>query len=305
MITIDNIEPLPILFTYNNLNNGYLYLVKFLTQKYNTNFNDLKKFKLTNIDINCEIKRHENLFFFDLKRIKYVEYENLFKILDLILIKNNNRFLKYDFNIFIFMNLNYINHKYISKLSLIVEKNQQLNNMIFFSSNTSLNNHIFKKLKTLSICTKLNPFTELGLNLKKYEIPIFNLLNKDIIKFKLFMEKMKKEKIQLHKLKAYFIFDLVCQNITLINILNKYLLTKNIHSLLFKLITLYQPIEIVYTIKNMIYYINKNNITSNKLFFKDKEKAFSQFININKIDFDTETGLISVKKYINEINALF
>ena len=186
-------EELPILFKYKNENNGYLYLTKLLNRKYNICYNDLSNFKMTYIEKvdTSQVLNYKNIFFIDFKKIKLVDNENIFKFINLILIKNNKssyKFIKYDFNVIILFNINYINENYISKLTNIIENFQEQNNFILLSSYLKINDIKFHKLLTLCSKASLNVFKEFKMKLSsKNEKDIFKMLNYDITKYNLFL----------------------------------------------------------------------------------------------------------------------
>jgi hypothetical protein len=297
-------EPLSLLFKYKCELNGYLYLAKLLNNKYNVNYNDLKSFKLslnTNIDTS-QVLNIDNIYIIDFKKVKLVNNENIFRFIELILITNiktNYKFIKYDYNVIILMNINYINELFISKLIYIIEKYQGLNNFIMFSSNYKINDIKFKKLITLSTCIKLNPFKEFNLKYTINEKKIFSLLNNSITKTELLIQVAKEENIKLTKLKAIELYNFICDNILIYNIINKNLITNKIYDLTFNLISMYPLLDIISVINNIISFStinkldNKYNLGCQIKLIEFKQK--SSVLNSNNID------LIKLKKYLSEI----
>jgi hypothetical protein len=297
-------EPLSLLFKYKCELNGYLYLAKLLNNKYNVNYNELNPFKMsinTSIDTS-QVLSIGNIYLIDFKKIKLVNNENIFRFIKLILITNtktNYQFIKYDYNIIILMNLNYINELFISKLTDIIEKNQERNNFIIFSSNHKLNDIKFKKLITLSTCIKLNPFKEFNLKYTINEKKIFLLLNSNITKTELLIQLAKKENIKLTKLSLLELYNFICNNILIYNIINKNLITNKIYDLSFKLISMFSLIDIITVINNIIIFSTINKI-DNKYNLGCSLKL-AEFRNISGL-LDTDTSdLIKLKKFLSDV----
>lgn len=297
---------IPLLFKYHNENNGYLYLNKFIYQYLKLNYNEFKIFNQqiffkSKKDKNINILNYENYFIIDFKKIKLNENEFLFTIINYLLIKNKDnsyKFTKFDINYFLFINLTSINENYISKLSNIIEFNQQFNKFIFFSSINKLNSNIFNKIRVLSANMFLNPITEFTIKYKSNnEKQIFKLLHNDFMKTELLLELLKKkENIKsFANLKPVEIYSLVCKYIKIYEIIDNYLLTDKIYDIAFSLITMYNVSYIIKSILELIKFVSFNNITNNKLYLKNIENLL---INIENYE---EGDVISLKKYINEI----
>lgn len=297
---------IPLLFKYHNENNGYLYLNKFIYQYLKLNYNEFKIFNQqiffkSKKDKNINILNYENYFIIDFKKIKLNENEFLFTIINYLLIKNKDnsyKFTKFDINYFLFINLTSINENYISKLSNIIEFNQQFNKFIFFSSINKLNSNIFNKIRVLSANMFLNPITEFAIKYKSNnEKQIFKLLHNDFMKTELLLELLKKkENIKsFANLKPVEIYSLVCKYIKIYEIIDNYLLTDKIYDIAFSLITMYNVSYIIKSILELIKFVSFNNITNNKLYLKNIENLL---INIENYE---EGDVISLKKYINEI----
>lgn len=307
MINSEYYEPLPLLFKYKNENNGHLYLTKFLNKKFNIGFNDLLQLRLSYIEKvdTSQILNYNNIYFIDLKKIKLVDNENLFKFINLILIKNNKssyKFIKYDFNVLILFNLNYINENFISKLSNIIEQYQEQNNFIMFSTNLKINDNQFYKLKSLCSLIPLNPFTEFKCKMNsKNEKQLFKLLNYDITKYELLLLVAKKNSKTISKLSATELYEFTCNNILLYNILNDNLYKNEIYSLSFNLISMFPLRNIITYTTNLITYS-----TINKLNNKYDLKSEDNLVNLHKnTEYDTNiSDIIKLKKFINYIKNI-
>lgn len=299
-------ETLPIIFKYQNENNGYLYLTKFLNKHYKIGFNDLKQLTLTtkeNINTS-QILNHDNIYFMDLKKIKLVDNENLFKFIDLILISNsktNYKFIKHDFNILILFNLNYINENFISKLNNIVEKNQEFNNFIFFSSKEKINSNKFYKIHSLSNVINLNSNSEFTLKYNNVETQIFKLMNYDIVKTELLFNIALQEKIKLSTLIPEKLYSFIINNVLIYNILHNYLDKQEIYNITFNIISMFPLNSIILTCKNIITYSTINNLPNNYNLQNIETLNEIHMINI----FDTNVSeLIKLKKYITLIKKI-
>jgi hypothetical protein len=298
-------EQLSILFKYNCENNGYLYLSKYINEKYKIGFNELTKFNLiSNEKLNTEqILNNNNIYFIDFKKIKLIDNSNIFKIINLLLISNSKtklKFIKYDYNIFILFNLNYINELFISKLTFIIENNQQFNNFILFSANTKINNIKFTKLKTLCQLIHLNPFKEFKLNYKENELIISKLLNFDIIKTDLLLDLANKNNINIKKLNKLELFNFIIKNILIYNIIYNNLCNNKIYELSFNLISMFSLKEIIKCCNNIILYSSINNL-NNKYNLQCNNKLIKlQYNTLNNFD-ENINDIIKLKKYLNNV----
>jgi hypothetical protein len=307
-------EPLPLLFKYKCELNGYLYLTKFLNKKYNIEYNELVPFTLsinTNIDTS-QVLKYRNIYFIDFKKIKLVDNENIFKFIKLILITNtktNYQFIKYDFNIIILMNLNYINELFISKLTNIIEKYQENNNFIMFSNNTKLTNKKFHKLITLSTIIRLKPFKEFNLKYTINEKHIFELTGNNITKTELLIKVAEKQSIKITKLKPYEIYNFICNNLLIYNIINTYLSSPKIFDLSFNLLSMFSLREIITVIINIISYSTLNKLNNSyNLYNKYNSESELKLIEISNIAglLDNNTSnLIKLKKFLGDVTSLF
>lgn len=299
-------ETLPIIFKYQNENNGYLYLTKFLNKYYKIGFNDLKQLTLTtkeNIDTS-QILNYNNIYFIDFKKIKLVDNENLFKFIDLILISNsktNYKFIKHDFNILILFNLNYINENFISKLNNIVEKYQEFNNFIIFSIKQKITGNKFYKLHSLSNIINLNVDKEFILNYNKNEIQLFKLMNYDIVKTELLFNIALQDKIKIFKLTPEKLYNFIINNVLIYNILHNYLNKNEIYNITFNIISMFSLKHIILTCNNIITYSTINNL-NNEYNLKNNEKL-NKIHMINVFD-DNILDLIKLKKYITLIKKI-
>jgi hypothetical protein len=300
-------EPLPLLLKYNTELNGYLYLTKYLNCRYNVNFNDLVEVKIStneNLDTS-KILYYKNIYFIDFKKIKLIENENLFKFLNIILISNTKtkyQFIKFDFNIIILMNLNYINELYISKLTNIIENYQEYNNFIIFTSTEKIKQQSFHKLLTLSTVIHLNPFKEFNLKYTKNERQIFKLLGNNITKTELLIQLASNNSIKLNKLSASDLYDYICNNILIYNIINANLATMKIYDISFNLISMFSLKDIIICCNNIISYSTLNNL-HNPYNLLQQDKLTE--LHSTSYNFDNNnTDLVKLKKFIHETKKI-
>lgn len=300
----------PLIFKYHNENNGWLYLAKYLNN-HKIYFNQFDTFSLTikeNIDI-ANILRHENKYFIDLKKIKYSAYDNLFNFINYILINEgsithqNYVSSKFKHNVIILMNFQYINYNYLDKLTWIIEKNQEYNNFIIFS--TVLINKKFYKLKSMSHVINLNPVLEFSklVNFNKTELRIFNLLQKDIYKTKLILPKLKGIRSNIKR------YEAIKDEILIIKLLDTNLLTDNIYKITFHLIALYNNhIFIIKQILALVYFINETKLLAHKLFLKGGESVKTRkLLSLSQISFDDEVNnnIVSLQKFLKEFENIY
>lgn len=304
---ITNYNPLPVLFNYKNENNGYFYLVKYLNKHLNINFNDLKEYKSElKINFNTQnILSYKNIYYINFKKIKYNDFKNILLFLDFILIKKKTHidksFINFNINKIILFNINYISNNNYNKLNYLISTYQKYNNFIIFVSD-SLSNNKYYKIKTQSQIIRLNPIIEFNyfkkvIKCNKNKI-LLKLINYDIIKYNLIIHNYKNEKT-LSKLTYTEIYDLICKYIYLYNLIDKYLLSKEIFNYTFNLIAMYSINEIVKSITNIIIFSNTFNL-NNK--FKLNNINISDIYNIN---INNEEPLISLKKYIMDIQLIY
>lgn len=302
-------EPQTLFFKYNNENNGYLYLIKFITHKYKLDYNSFKRFFISNKYSHTDyyVLNNENVYIIDLKKIKFANYPLLTTVFEKILIQpstatNSFKMLKYNFNVIIIINYSYINENYIGYISHLIEQYQMSNNFIIFSLNNGLSTQTH--YKTLSLCNTvfLNPIKEFDLKYNKYEMVVFNMLHNDVFKTNLLLNGV------LSRLKNYSlcennmdnVYKLLCKNIKVYSIIDKYLLTDKIYDLSFTIITMYSFKYITDSIIKLIKFVNKYKLINNKFYLSDED-----YIDlIKKIDIDKpcSKNIIKFKKLIADIN---
>lgn len=304
----------PVFFKYLNESNGYLYFLNLINKRYNVKFNDFTLLKLSHLPINCHILNYENYYFIDFKRIKYVEHENLFEIIDNILIRPtaSYKIIKYDYKVLLFMNLNYINENYISRLTNITEKNSILNNFVFFSTKNKINNIKFKKLLLISDNYFLKPEEFIKDRYSKNEKIIAKMLNFDIYKTNILIHNLKnnyllnspfaKKKV-ISRYTKKDIYNIIIEEISLYKIINKYLLKNELFEIIFKLISVYNPSLIISYTLNLIKYVNFNQIKDSKLYFTDNKNE--KLLKISMIESNNQNNLLLLKQFFSNVHSIY
>lgn len=170
MLDVENKIYNNIIIKSDNNNNNLLYINNILSEIFNCNLEDFTRLKLDkSFDINYNEKNsaydimiyeYNNIYFLDFNKVKYLDYPNLIKILD-YLIMNNSLFTDQK-NIFVFNNIDSIISGYISNINNYIENYNTINSFIILSEN--INNVIFNKTRSLCFKYILHKFPKYEFN---------------------------------------------------------------------------------------------------------------------------------------------